>query len=338
MRRHFRIARLLVPLFVSGCAVLTPTEQVLEQVIGAPITPPASVQEAISTAQGMARDGRWSEAIRQLQQAQAYFPQERELVDEQRVLEQLWVYERRAIEDELMVGDTENQQHKIRLLERLVRAEPQDLVLASRRMYWKEILDGKAERLTECAEHHMEARPSLAKRCYEQALILGGRADLQARLATVDTQLRADKKQEAKRVRMRRVKERQARVKALLNEAKAAIDAHDYRQALDTIAEVEALQPDNTEAGGLKQEAWSMITPQIKALIKLGDHLYLDEQLEAAVATWQAALTLKPGDEELQARIERAQAVLDRLDSLREKQQVGTEGGKTVEDAALPPE
>ena len=36
---------------------------------------------------------------------------------------------------------------------------------------------------------------------------------------------------------------------------------------------------------------------QVEALVKLGDHLYLNEQLEAAVATWQAALILKPDDE-----------------------------------------
>ena len=63
-----------------------------------------------------------------------------------------------------------------------------------------------------------------------------------------------------------------------------------------------------------------MISPQVEALVKLGDHLYLDEQLEAAVATWQAALSLKPGDEAILARVDRAETVLTRLDDLRRQQ------------------
>ena len=73
---------------------------------------------------------------------------------------------------------------------------------------------------------------------------------------------------------------------------------------------------------GLQQKALAIISPQVDALVKLGDHLYLEEQLDAAVATWQAALTLTPGDEEIAARIERAKTVLTRLDALRLQQKV----------------
>ena len=102
--------------------------------------------------------------------------------------------------------------------------------------------------------------------------------------------------------------------------ARAAIDARDYRRALDILEKVAQLQPNNSEVSGLQEEAWSMISPQVGALVKLGDHLYLDEQLDAAVATWQAALTLKPDDEAILARIERAKTVLNRLDALRRRQ------------------
>jgi hypothetical protein len=58
----------------------------------------------------------------------------------------------------------------------------------------------------------------------------------------------------------------------------------------------------------------------VDALVKLGDQLYLEEQLNAAVATWEAALGLKPGDEEIVARIDRAKNVLVKLDELRREQ------------------
>ena len=39
------------------------------------------------------------------------------------------------------------------------------------------------------------------------------------------------------------------------------------------------LQPDNREVSGLQQKALAIISPQVDALVKLGDHLYLEEQL-----------------------------------------------------------
>ena len=62
-------------------------------------------------------------------------------------------------------------------------------------------------------------------------------------------------------------------------------------------------------------------TAQQRGRAGLGwDQRYLDEQLEAAVATWQAALILKPDDEAILARIDRANTVLNRLDALRRQQ------------------
>ncbi|MCB1727706.1 MAG: hypothetical protein KDI22_09775, partial [Gammaproteobacteria bacterium] len=138
----------------------------------------------------------------------------------------------------------------------------------------------------------------------------------------VSAQLRASDDIAAERRRAREEKERHQRAKALLGQAKAAIDASDYRRALDILDKVAQLQPDNREVSGLQQKALAIISPQVDALVKLGDHLYLEEQLDAAVATWQAALTLTPGDEEIAARIERAKTVLTRLDALRLQQKV----------------
>ena len=222
-----------------------------------------------------------------------------------------------------MVDDAENQQRKLAALDRLGRAAPGDLLLTSRRIYWKEVLASKLERLAACAEIHAEARPALAKRCYTVASELTISDEIERRLNAVAAQLREGESLAAQRRKARAEKERQARAKVLLDEAKVAIDAHDYRRALDVLTQVAELQPGDPEVAGLQQEAWAMISPQVEALVKLGDHLYLDEQLEAAVATWKAALNLKPKDEDILARIERARTVLDRLDVLRKRQQPG---------------
>ena len=310
---------LSLAVLLSGCTGLAPKGDA-----GTPlIKPPADATEAILIARDLARRDRWDEAIAVLAKAREQFPDEREILDEQTAMQQRRDHTIRQINDEILVGDAENQQAKITLLGRLSRLDRDNLLLTSRRLYWKEVLAGKVAALTSCAETHAEHSPALARRCYEQAIQLDADAGTVERLSAVRDRLQASEQEAVARQRLRQSKERQARAKVLLGEAKAAIDAREYRRALNLLAQVEALQPDNAEVAGLKQEAWSMISPQIEALVKLGDHLYLDEQLEAAVATWQAALTLKPDDEGLRDRIDRAKTVLDRLETLRQRQQPG---------------
>ncbi|MCB1723659.1 MAG: hypothetical protein KDJ39_08180 [Gammaproteobacteria bacterium] len=284
------------------------------------VKPPASVSEAEAIARDLARRGRWSEGQRYLDAAALSFGNDPALVAARERLAEDWLAEERIFEDRILVGDAENLRNKVQLLEKLSMAQPDDLVITSRRIFWKEKLAGKVEPLTQCAETHVMTTPQLAKRCFEIASWLPADAGIEARLTKVDEELRTIESVAAERRRAKEARERQARSRVLMDNAKAAIDAHDYRQALDTLDEVSKLQPNNAEVAGLREEALSMISPQIEALIKLGDHLYLDEQLEAAVATWQAALTLKPQDEDIVARIERAKTVLSKLETLRRRQ------------------
>lgn len=307
---------LLSVLWLSGCSGLVErlhTETPL-------LKPPASAGEALEIARDMARRGRWSEGMRYLAAAQHTFKDD-PLLSEGRVqLHREWVEQERALEDQILAGDAENLRAKVALLEKLTLAEPDNLVAVSRRMYWKEVLAGKVEPLSACAERHVSDRPQLAKRCHDVAGDLPLDAATAQRLAQVDARLRAIESIAAERRRANAERERQARAKVLLNNAKAAIDVSDYRGALDILEQVARLQPNHPEVAGLQQQAWAMISPQVEALVKLGDHLYLDEQLEAAVATWQAALTLKPMDEDILARIERASTVLSKLEALRRQQ------------------
>lgn len=307
---------LLVLLLLGGCAGLQPPAEKPHRLI----KPPANAAEAVEIANGFARRGRWSDALDLLDAAVLEYPQDSSLQRSRDGLQARWEREERQLQDLILVGDAENQKQKIGLLEKLSRAEPDNLIVMSRRIYWKEVLVSKALPLTACGEQHAEQYPSLARRCFELASAFNTNESLEHRLAEVDKRLQANEQVVAERRRVQEAKERQLRAKVLLHNAKAAIEAREYRQALDTLDQVAELQPDNIEVPGLKATAWSMISPQVEALVKLGDHLYLDEQLDAAVATWQAALSLKPDDEDIQSRIERARSVLSRLDELRRKQ------------------
>lgn len=312
------LRRLLMPmllLVLVGCAGLQrPAEEPLPKV-------PASSAEARGIADDMVKQGRWSAAFEVLDAASRQFAHDPEITAHRKLLLERWQHQKRVYDDQIMVGDAENQKNKIMVLEKLSLAEPDDLILSARRIYWKEVLAHNIEQLTACGEYHVTADATLARRCFELAAGMSATPDIERRLAGVDEQLRLGESIAAERVRISKEKERQHRAKVLLSEAKAAIDARNYRRALDILEKVSRLQPDNREVPGLKQEALSMISPQVEALIKLGDHLYLDEQLDAAVATWQAALTLKPDDEAIIARIDRAKKVLNRLDALRRQQQ-----------------
>lgn len=311
--RRFLLPPLL--LLLVGCAGLqgTPQKPLLKA--------PASSAEARGIADDMVSRGRWSAAFAVLDAASREFDGDPDIEAHRKLLLERWQRQQRVYEDQIMVGDAENQKNKITVLEKLSLAEPDDLILTSRRIYWKEVLAGNIEQLTACGEYHVTTDTALARRCFELAAGMSATSNIEQRLAGVDKQLRQSETIAAERLRASREKERQLRAKVLLGEAKAAIDGRDYRRALDILEKVAQLQPDNSEVSGLQQEALSMISPQVEALIKLGDHLYLDEQLDAAVATWQAALTLKPDDEAIVARIERAKKVLNRLDALRRQQQ-----------------
>lgn len=312
--RNFLVLILL--LLLSACAELGGRLTAPEPLLN----PPATVAEAEAIARDFAKRGRWAEGLRYLDSAALTFPDSPALEDARQRLADDWLREERELEDRILIGDAENLRAKVQLLEKISIAQPDDLVATSRKIFWKEKLGDQLQPLTQCAERHIETAPQLAKRCFEIASWLPSTANTEARLAKVDEKLRTIESVAAERRRSSEARERRARARVLMNNAKAAIDAHNYRDALDTLEQVARLQPNDAEAAGLREEALSMISPQVGALIKLGDHLYLDEQLEAAVATWQAALTLRPQDEEIINRIERAKTVLSKLENLRKRQ------------------
>ena len=313
MRRFIPLG---LAILLAGCANLV--EQRGEQ--ATLIKPPENPAEAISIADDYVERDQWQAALDVLDAGLSSNVDDPKLLAARDKIAAQWKRQKQLLEDRIAIGDAENQRSKIVLLEQLSRAAPNDLLIASRRLYWKEVLRGKAWSLTDCAERYLHVAPSLAKRCYRIAIDVAESAVLEERLAVVRSGLKEGEELAEERRRLRAQKERHLRAKVLLDQAHLAIEENNYRKALDLLEQVAALQPDNPEVGMLQATAWSMISPQIEALVKLGDHLYLDEQLSAAVATWQAALNLKPDDDEIEARIARARMVLQRLDDLRRKQ------------------
>ncbi|WP_078118909.1 tetratricopeptide repeat protein [Thiosocius teredinicola] len=312
-----RVVLLALLVALPGCTKLTKSSS--KEGVDTPL--PASAAESLTQAQQLARrDGRWADALAMLKEAKTAYPESAEIAKLYDDLASERDVIARQIRDQIMVSDAENFKSKIDLLDQLALVDADSLFATSRRLYWKEKLGDQEESLTACGEEHAKTQPVLARRCYALAVEIAGTPELKDRLAAVNATLRASENNAAKRRIAVEKQDRQARGKELLESARAAIEAREYRKALDILDKVAQLQPNNREVSGLQEKAWSMISPQVEALVKLGDHLYLDEQLNAAVATWQAALSLKPDDEDILARIERAKNVLSRLDELRKQQ------------------
>jgi Flp pilus assembly protein TadD len=324
MIRRFALclAVLTVPV---GCDSLTPRP--------AAVRAPAAIvlgdaDSAMAESRRLSADGRWAEAIDAIERAQRRAPEDLRLALQREQLQQRWERVRRVIDDQIMIAEAEANKNRLDWLEKLSRARPDDLLATSRRIFAREELNGRLPALLACSEWHVEIERELARRCYalagELATKDADRALLQRvgeRLQATDVELAAAATQRSRqRSRKSRLSDDQRRAREMLSEAKLAVEAEQYRRALDTLDEVAALQPNNPEIADLRQTAQDAINPQVEALVKLGDHLYLDEQLEAALATWQAALSLSPRDPEIVSRIDRANTVLSKLQHLRQQQ------------------
>ena len=311
---------LMVACLLAACSALEPW--VVQQ---APtVQPPASPAEALERAEDLANGGRWSEAIGLLELASFRFPFNSDVSSGLADMQDQWAQKKRVLQDQLMVAEAESERGSVGYLDALCLAQPQDIVLAAQRDELTVSLNAKLDGLIACSEVHMIGDTELARRCYRVALELPGSVDSDRRLEKVASRLQAQEDQAKKQRRKAAAQKRQYRFSAQLAKAQDAIDARDYRSAFDRLDKAAELEPDNPELTAMRAELWAIVTPQVDALVKLGDQLYLEEQLDAAVATWEAALGLKPGDEEIVSRIERAKSVLGKLDELRRQQNGGS--------------
>jgi len=308
--RHLLLLALMT---LTGCTALQETTE------REPL-PQASAAEAMKTAKQLSAEKKWSDAIDVLDKAIARFPHEQRLKLNKRNMQLQREQQRRFLEDQILANDAENQKKQIQLLKELEQLKPDDLVFISRRLYWEKILSEKLGPLVNCAEFHTDKHTALARQCFDLATDLPVPETFEPRLEEANQKLRKIEKILAEKKRAAEARARTEKMERLLTEAREASDKQLYRKALDILNRVSKLQPDNPEAKKLHQHAWSMLKPQIDALTKLGDRLYLDNHLEAAVGTWQAALTLAPNDEEIIGRIERARTVMERLRTLRQQQ------------------
>lgn len=164
--------------------------------------------------------------------------------------------------------------------------------------------NGKLERAEKCL--------TLARRIEKREDVAQAMAQLNDRKSGLARQARS-KKQRAEGAQRRKETDQ------LMTQLREAIAAADLAQAQLTLSRLTGLGVQSPELTELDHALDNATHAKAEELLEQGNALYRDEKVREAKAAWEAALTLEPDNERARANIERADAVLRKLQELQQK-------------------
>ncbi len=295
---------------------------------------------AIDEARALSKKGDWHQAITLLEKTSKQYPEDLSLRSELENLKQAWAVKKRLIEDRILVGEAASLGEKIALLEKLYKAEPNNVLYQSRLLFWRQYYQSREDSLIVCGTLHGETHPQLAKLCLQQAVEIQPSAEAEKLLNDVDKRIQNQKLASFSRSAKQtaRIKERKQEqtarnkvqeVEQLLAEAEKAVQRGAYGDAMSKLDKAAREDPDNPEIRQLRSETRAILDERVTTMVRLGDQLYREEKLVHAVAVWEAALELDPNREEISGKIDRARRVMEKLEAIRSREQPGSTGRQT---------
>ncbi len=301
---------LILLLALAGCTTQISRNTVTDE----PVSPEGVIIEAKSL-----RDrGDWLAAIDILKRARDRYPQSAQLAQALEQLDTAWKYEKRSLEDQVLVLDSKGLIQKQALLERLQSLGGPDYLLKSRLLFWRQFMNTKYADLLACAHFHQQRNLWLSRRCLELAYQIRPSEQLQQELAAVQAKIDNWKDRAERKRRKKGKQESRKRTEQLLEQAKGVMAHGDHGRAIRLLQQADRLNPGNRKIQELMGRAQSELDRQAAALLRLGDRLYREERIDSAVAIWEAAFKLTPGNEEIRGKIDRARRVLDKLQRLKQ--------------------
>ncbi|MGD8589605.1 MAG: hypothetical protein PVG22_12330, partial [Chromatiales bacterium] len=120
-----------------------------------------------------------------------------------------------------------------------------------------------------------------------------------------------------------------------LLEAKRLYEKNQFNPARKLLNQVLEEEPGNPEAKKLLSQLEGRLHGHLENLLKTGDKLYQEGEIEAARDIWEAALQLDPENALAKEKLERANRVLENLESLRNAEK---SEGKIKRPPAPPPQ
>jgi tetratricopeptide (TPR) repeat protein len=311
-----RALLLLLAVLSSGCA-LPPSR------IGAPVTEGADRQQVLNKLRSQARllryNGRYIEAIRQLDQAIALQPDDTALRDERTQTQLSWSRLQLELLDRSALIQATARAERLPLLERLVLADP---ALQPDLQALTQTLQQDAEALADCGRRQSNAQPQLARRCLRLSLRLDDSEETRKLLAGLKKKPVSTDPSHGKAA------------KVVAPETTAAVEETD-EPASPELIKAQQLMRDGKHFGAIRQlrklqesgrgtpasqalllEAERALSDNTHVLLEAGDRLYHQGRVKEALALWDAALVVDPYNQAAREKSERAARVLSNLEAL----------------------
>lgn len=288
-----------------------------------PIKPEASLtaNELIKQAKTLQKREQWRQALALINSWQKKAPQDNAQVES--VAEDIqrdWKMQKRNSEDWILVYETRSLQQKLPYLERLATIDSENLITQSRLLFWTKRLESKVAPLIACGSMHLHLDAALAEACAQLSQSIKA-TEQSAHLLEKIKESQAQKKSIAKTKKAVQVKRSLSQQRArLLTQAKKQRDEESFQDSINNLKKLLAINPKDAEVKILLKEVTAIRDLRVERLIKFGDALYRDEQIDQAVSVWESAEKMDTGRPDIASRIDRALKVLERLREIKEVQ------------------
>lgn len=272
-----------------------------------------SQYNSLEQAANLRQQGKWAAAIRTLQQGLRVHPDSTALKSTLDSLQQAWEHEKQTLYQQVLISETAALLEQQQLLNNIDENSSTD-IKAKTGLLLKDIqLKGNLKALNDCVNYQSKHNLELARTCGRLANRIEQTEDSKKKYDEINNAY----KQALKQSQQTR---KQLSEKQLLKEAERQISKGQYLEAHELLEEILQSSPDNTRALQLFEQLDSTLKEQAEILFSVGDQLYREGKLEQAVTVWQSLLKLTPDNATVKAKIERAEHVLDKLQSLRKEQ------------------
>jgi len=267
--------------------------------------------------------GQLADALALLDLAARRVPNSAKLQEARTALQTQQTARAREIDERILIADTEGLLRQVPLLaERIqIKSDGADGADVRRRMkQTNALLKSSRSKLMECGTRALDGgRLDRAEKCLTLARRIEDTPDVAQAIARLNDQKAARTKQA--RAKKQRTEEAQRRKESeqLVEQLHEALAAAELTRAQQILSQLDSLGVKSDELVGLRQALNSAIAAKVEELLEQGNALYRDEKVQEAKTTWEAALTLDPLNERIQASIERANTVLKALQELQQK-------------------
>ncbi len=273
--------------------------------------------ESISLARKQERAGEWSAARLSYKRAlEKSGPSQKLELAEQALLEWFQV-KKNGLELEELIVTGELLHKKLPLLQQLHDLDPDDPAIQQRYSRARNETKEVAQHLLEYGKSMLEEKKfTMAGRILPLVVKLAPDLEAKTALKHLNTRLKAGTQKKQKNKKEISRKKDKKRIEAY-NKAMTQGDFSGARRQLSL------LTPTMREsmAAKLMQERLDRdISTYVQKELAVGDSFYRSGQYEQAIKVWQAIQELEQGNEAVKSKIERAQVIVEKVNSLRRRQ------------------